>query len=71
MTLGLMAADQRVADGFRGQIKWPIWGHLLAECPDSKGIRILVRRERAEVFETQEDARIAVEKMLPGSWRYP
>jgi hypothetical protein len=31
--------------------------------PTVKGIRILVRRERAEVFKTQEDARIAVEKM--------
>jgi hypothetical protein len=31
--------------------------------PTAKGIRILVRRERAEVFKTQEDARIAVEKM--------
>jgi hypothetical protein len=31
--------------------------------PTAKGIRILVRRERAEVFTTQEDARIAVEKM--------
>jgi hypothetical protein len=33
--------------------------------PTEKGIRILVRRERAEAFETEEDARIAVEKMPP------
>jgi hypothetical protein len=33
--------------------------------PTAKGIRILVRRERADVFKTQEDARSAVEKLPP------
>jgi hypothetical protein len=33
--------------------------------PTEKRIRRLVRRERAEVFETPEDARSAVEKLPP------
>ena len=51
--------------GFVVKLSGRSGGLCWLSAPTSKGIRILVRRQRAEVFETEEDARIAVEKMPP------
>jgi hypothetical protein len=51
--------------GFVVKLSGRSGGLCWLSAPTAKGIRILVRRQKAEVFETEVHARIAVEKMPP------
>ena len=51
--------------GFVVKLSGGSGGLCWLSAPTAKGIRMLVRHQRAEVFETKDDARIAVEKMPP------
>jgi hypothetical protein len=56
--------------GFVVKLSGRSGGLCWLSAPTAKGIRILVRRQKAEVFETPEDARSAVEKLPPAFIRF-
>jgi hypothetical protein len=51
--------------GFVVKLTTPTGTVCWLSAPTARGIRTLDTRTNAEVFETQEDARIAIERMPP------